>query len=143
VPSGSGPRKEFIKEVSNGLRNATGAKEKDISIRIAALPALAFTNAVAASPASTPPPPSFKFEGPVVALAALGVVALVAAFGLVRRLAPAPEGAVVAEESLRAPGESILSAQDEVLDKIRDGVRQTVARNPREAADVARRWMAP
>jgi flagellar biosynthesis/type III secretory pathway M-ring protein FliF/YscJ len=60
----------------------------------------------------------------------------------VRGLAPA-ESNVVAEESLRAPGESILSAQDEALDRIRDGVRQSVTRNPREAADVARRWMSP
>ena len=136
-------RAGFIREVISGLRNATGAKEKDISVRIAPLPASVVKDAVPAMSTSAAPPPELKWDGPIAALGVLGIVAVIVAFGLVRRMAPTPDGGVVAEESLRAPGESILSAQDEVLDQIRDGVRQTVARNPREAADVARRWMAP
>ena len=143
VPSGAGPRAAFLRQVTDGLRNATGAKDKDISIRIAPLPASVFTNAVPAAPAPPPPPTGIRLDERAALLVGCGILALAAAYGLVRRLAPAAEPGVVAEESLRAPGESILSAQDEVLDKIREGVRESVARNPREAADVARRWMAP
>ncbi len=131
----------FLREVKSGLRTATGAQEKDISIRIAKLPTSVLINAV---PAADPLPPvtGYRVEGATAGLVLLGLVALLGAYRLVRGLAPA-ESNVVAEESLRAPGESILSAQDEALDRIRDGVRQSVTRNPREAADVARRWMSP
>jgi hypothetical protein len=131
----------FLREVKSGLRTATGAQEKDISIRIAKLPTSVLIDAV---PAANPPTPvtGYRVEGATAGLVLLGLVALLGAYRLVRGLAPA-ESNVVAEESLRAPGESILSAQDEALDRIRDGVRQSVTRNPREAADVARRWMSP
>jgi flagellar biosynthesis/type III secretory pathway M-ring protein FliF/YscJ len=132
----------FLRDVRSGLRMATGAQEKDISIRIAALSESVLKDAV---PATVAPPPAtgYRIEGATAGLILLGLVALLGAYRLVRGLAPAAESGVVAEESLRVPGESILSAQDEALDRIRDGVRQSVTRNPREAADVARRWLSP
>ena len=142
VPREASLRAEFLREVTHGLRTATGAKEIDISIRIAPLPSYVITGAVPAS-AGPPPAAGFRVESGHVGLMLLGIFALVAVYRLVRGMAPVVDGGVVAEESLRSPGESILSAQDEVLDKIRDGVRESVTRNPREAADVARKWMAP
>ncbi len=145
VPRPAAQRAEYVLELTKGLRTATGALEKDISIRIAPITAAVVQGAVAAS--ETPLPVSsstwLRTQGPMILLVLLGSAALIAAYRLVRGFAPVADGGVVAEESLRAPGESILSAQDEALDRIRDGVRDTVTRNPREAADVARRWMTP
>jgi flagellar biosynthesis/type III secretory pathway M-ring protein FliF/YscJ len=143
VPKDDAECARFVHDLKVGVRAAAGAKETDlVSIRVAPI---AIAKVVGAEPAVpvAPPPPWIRAQGPMILLVLGGAVALVAAGRLLRGMAPAPEGNVIAEESLRSPGESILSAQDETLDKIRDHVRQSVTRNPREAADTARRWMSP
>ena len=142
VPADGEARAEYVRQRKTALRTATGAKEEDISILVGPL---TIADVTGASGAPTPVTPEswIQAQGPMILLVLLGFAALIATYRLVRGMAPVADGGVVAEESLRAPGESILSAQDEVLDRIRDGVRESVTRNPREAADVARRWMAP
>ena len=145
VPTGTAARGEYARQLKGVVRDAAGAKEGDpVSILIAPLSAAPVTEA---QPAAVPPPPAptpwFRAQAPMLGLCLLGSIALVVASRLARGVATAPEGVVESEESLRSPGESILSAQDEVLDRIRDGVKRSVARNPREAAAAARRWMAP
>ena len=145
VPVGTAAQLEYARNLKDHVRNAAGAKDGDpVSIRVAPLSAATVTEAQpAALVPSALPTPWIRAQAPMLGLCLLGGVALVVSFRLVRGVATAPEGVVESEESLRAPGESILSAQDEVLDRIRDGVRQSVTRNPREAAAAARRWMAP
>ncbi|HEY3225579.1 MAG TPA: hypothetical protein VGK61_01125 [Planctomycetota bacterium] len=145
VPSGEGQRADFTRSHTALVRAATGAQEKDtIWIQIAPL---SMTRAIGAAPPAPEEPVSLlRTQGPTLLLLLLGFAVLVAVYRLVRGMSPGSDGGdggVVAEESLRTPGETILSAQDEVLDRVRDGVRESVAKNPKEAADVARRWMTP
>ncbi|HTF58043.1 MAG TPA: hypothetical protein VK661_12500, partial [Planctomycetota bacterium] len=145
VPSGESLRADFIRSHTSLVRAATGALEKDtLWIQIAPL---SMTRATGAAPPPVEEPASLiRTQGPTILLLLLGFAVLVAVYRLVRGMSPGSDGGdggVVAEESLRTPGETILSAQDEVLDRIRDGVRDSVTKNPKEAADVARRWMTP
>ncbi|HZL72674.1 MAG TPA: hypothetical protein VFC86_09455, partial [Planctomycetota bacterium] len=145
VPAGTAAREEYARQLKGVVRDAAGAKEGDsVSIRIERLSSAPVTEAQPAAALPTPAPtPWIRAQAPMLGLCLLGGIALVVASRLTRGVATAPEGVVESEESLRAPGESILSAQDEVLDRIRDGVKRSVTRNPREAAAAARRWMAP
>jgi len=145
LPSGESLRADFIRSHTSLVRAAIGAQEKDtIWIQIAPL---SMTRATGAAPPPVEESASLlRTQGPTILLILLGFAVLVAVYRLVRGISSGPDGndgGVVAEESLRTPGETILSAQDEVLDRIRDGVRTSVTKNPKEAADVARRWMTP
>ena len=141
VPSVGLPRQDYERELKVAVRAAAGAREQDlISIRIAPIE-IAQVVGVPAAPVEASPGmlPNAALGG----LVAFGCGAAFLAFRFLRGVALAPGEDVVTEESLRAPGESILAAQDESFDRVRDGVRRSVASNPREAAEVARRWMSP
>ena len=142
VPAGDAARRDYLREQEKHVRAAIGALAKDVvSVQIS--PAWKMEVPAAVVEAAEPPAGLKPHMGTLL-LVLFGFAALVIAYRLLRTIPPAvPDGGVVSEESLRPPGESILSAQDEILDRMRDGVRESVARNPREAADVVRRWMTP
>jgi flagellar biosynthesis/type III secretory pathway M-ring protein FliF/YscJ len=141
VPAAEPARRDYEREIKVAVRAAAGAREQDlISIRIAPIE-IARVEGVPAAPVETSS--GLQSNAALGGLVVLGCGAIVVAFRLLRGLAIAPGSDVVTEESLRAPGESILAAQDDSLDKVRDGVRLYVATSPREAAQVARRWMSP
>ena len=142
VPPPGEERDTFKAGLISNVCAAAGANPKDVSIRIAPIARARIDGAPPAEPAVAPEP-AWRSYAPLGLMITMGAGLLFAGLRLTRGMAPATEETVVAEESLRAPGESILSAQDEVLDKIRDGVRETVSKNPREAAAVARRWLVP
>jgi len=143
IPTSVADRKDFITSLKLDIRAAAGAKEKDlISIRIAPKSAVAVTGAPAAV---TPEVPValWRSLGPQVLLGVVALAVVISGFRLWRGAGAVTEEGVVAEESLRAPGESILSATDEAFHRIRESVRRTVTANPREAAAAARKWLAP
>lgn len=142
VPPEGRLREEFVKARKDLLRTASGARLEDISILVGPL-SIAEVKGVEATPLPAPETPWIRNQMAVVLLALVGCCGMAATWGFVRRMKPSEEPGVVMEESLRAPGESILSAQDETFNRIRTGVRQSVSRNPREAAEVARRWLSP
>ncbi|HEU4334145.1 MAG TPA: hypothetical protein VFT32_06575 [Candidatus Eisenbacteria bacterium] len=136
-------RREFLSALKTDVRAAAGAREKDlISIRVAPKSVATVTGAPAAV-VPEPPVALWRSHGPQILLGLVTLAVLVAVFRLRRGGGAVTEEGVVAEESLRAPGESILSAQDEAFQRIRESVRRTVTAHPREAAAAARRWLAP
>jgi len=142
VPKSDAERGSYLREQEKHVRAAIGALSKDVvSIQIRSLSKMEIAPAVVET---AEPPAEVKTNVGSILLLPLGLAALFVVYRLLRTIPPVgQDGGVVAEESLRPPGESILSAQDEVLDRMREGVRESVARNPREAADVVRRWMTP
>jgi flagellar biosynthesis/type III secretory pathway M-ring protein FliF/YscJ len=142
VPAGDSGRPKYLREQEGLVRAAIGATDKDtVSIQIRPASKMQVTQAVVER---GEPPVVWQPQPGTIFLAVLGFAGLFVAYRLLRSFSPAaPDGGVVSEESLRPPGESILSAQDEVFDRMREGVRDSVAKNPREAADVVRRWMTP
>jgi flagellar biosynthesis/type III secretory pathway M-ring protein FliF/YscJ len=141
VPPSLEGRERFKSELGDSVCKAAGTAPSNVSIRIAPLETINITGVRPSEPVVEAP--GWKNYAPLGLMIAMGGGLLFAGLRLTRGLAPATEEVVVAEDSLRAPGESILAAQDEILDRIRDGVRETVSKNPREAAGVARRWLVP
>lgn len=142
VPADGEERRRYERERKDLLRTASGARVENISILIGPL-SIAEVRGTEAAPPQKPVAAGPGSQLPTYLLGILGVCGLAAVVRIARGMAPVTDAGVVAEESLRAPGESVLSAQDEALDRLRDRVRQTVTRSPREAADVARRWLSP